>query len=144
MSNGPLPTTLSFLSSLPSLSNGSKVRFLGCVTKYTLSTGTLELQHTYPPPPAINVIALVDVTLLLEGLKREDMQVGEWVNVVGYVEEIIKEGKRKRVDERDGDGGTGRVRRVRVKAVMLWSAGGVRIGDYERAMEERMNIANGR
>jgi len=29
--------------------------------------------------------------------------------------------------------------RVRVQAVMLWSAGGLKIGEYEKAVEGRMS-----
>jgi len=136
MSNGPLASTLVFLSSLPSLPTGSKVRFLGCVTHYALASGTLTLQHAYPPPSAGNAIAMVDVTLLLEGLRREDMEVGAWVNVIGYVEE----GERRMKGRREGDGGgsVGVSVQVRVKAIMLWSAGGVKVGEYERVLEERI------
>lgn len=140
MTAGPLPTTLTFLSSLPSIPAGQKVRFLGCVTHYALSSGNLSLQHAYPSTQACNNIALVDVNLLLEGLKREDMQVGTWVNVVGYVEGRVKgRGENGAV----GEGGGREVVKVRVKAVMLWSAGGVEIGKYERALEGRLRATKG-
>ena len=126
MSNGPLATTLTFLSSLPTFPLNSKVRFLGCVTHYALSSGTLTLQHAYPTSTVEKVVALVDVNLLLAGLKREDMQLGAWVNVMGYVEKVI------------GVKGEGECVKVRVKAVMLWSAGGVKVGEYERILEQRI------
>jgi len=140
MSNGPLASTLVFLSSLPSVPAGSKVRFFGCVTHYALSSGTLTLQHAYPSPPTINAIALVDVTLLLEGLKREDIEVGAWVNVIGYVEDVVKDAGRKMNGKRKEEGQVeaGGPVKVRVKAVMLWSAGGVKVGEYERVLEERI------
>lgn len=91
--------------------------------------------------------------MILEGLEREDTQVGAWVNVLGYVEGVLEEGKRERGQ---GKGKTGlakrkgdriregpRVGRVRVRAVMLWSAGGVKIGEYERTLEERLKLDNG-
>ena len=150
MSNGPLPTRLVFLSDLPTQAHRNKVRFLGCVTRYTLSAGVLELQHAYHPPPKVPTIALVDVNVVLEGLKREDTQVGAWINVVGYVEEVVKEGKRAqgqaqekmgpatRNGERVREGP--RVVRVRVQAVVLWNAGGVKIGEYERTLENRLKL----
>ena len=153
MSNGPLPTCLVFLSDLPTQAHGNKIRFLGCVTRYTLSTGVLELQHAYHPPPKIPTIALVDVNVVLEGLKREDTQVGAWINVVGYVEEVVKEGKRgqgqvqenmdsaTRNGERVREGP--RVVRVRVQAIVLWNAGGVKIGEYERTLENRLKLEEG-
>ena len=139
MSNGPLPTTITFLAQLPTHPQGTKVRFLGCVTKYDLSTGVLELQHTYPTTFDTMVVALVDVNLLLENLKREDIVVGAWVNIVGYIEEIMN--KKEKVRVLDGNMGQGRIPRVdlvKVQAIMLWSAGSVKIGEYERALAERL------
>ncbi len=140
MSNGPIASTLVFLSSLPSLPAGSKVRFLGCVTHYALASGTLTLQHAHSLSTAINAIALVDVTLLLEGLKREDMEVGAWVNVIGYVEDMVREGGRRmhRIPKEKGGVEVGGPVLVKVKAIMLWSAGGVKVGEYERVLEERI------
>ena len=153
MSNGPLPSRLVFLSDLPTQAHGNKVRFLGCVTRYTLSTGVLELQHAYHPPPKIPTIAVVDVNVVLEGLKREDTQVGAWINVVGYVEEMVREGKRGQgqVQEKMGPATRNgervregpRVVRVRVQAIVLWNAGGVKIGEYERTLENRLKLEEG-
>ena len=153
MNNGPLPTRLVFLSDLPTQAHGNKVRFLGCVTRYTLSTGVLELQHAYRPPPKIPTIALVDVNVVLEGLKREDTQVGAWINVVGYVEEAVREGKRGQGQGQEKMGPATRngekvregpkVVRVRVQAIMLWNAGGVKIAEYERTLENRLKLEEG-
>lgn len=160
MNNGPLPTRLIFLSDLATQPHGTKVRFLGCVTRYNLSTGVLELQHTHhhPPPTKTSTVALVDVNVVLEGLKREDTQVGAWINVVGYVEEVLREGSRRGQRQRQGQGqektvlatgkgeevGEGsRMVRVRVQAIMLWNAGGVKIGGYERTLEERLELEKG-
>ena len=153
MNNGPLPTTLVFLSDLPSQAHGDKVRFLGCVTRYSISTGVLELQHVSQHSPARTIIALVDVNVILESLKREDTEVGAWVNVVGYVEEVLKDGKRQQGQEqgkaiptkKNGDCAREgpRAMMVRVHAVMLWSAGAVKIGEYEKVLEERLKLEGG-
>ncbi|KAL8782216.1 MAG: hypothetical protein Q9213_005582 [Squamulea squamosa] len=138
MSSGPLPTRLIFLSDLPTCSRDEKVRFLGCVSNYNVSTATLNLQHAYPASSSnAHVTAAVDVNIVLERLKHTDTQVGEWVNVMGYVQGVeeqrggnkgVKYGNGKRVSE-------GKV--VRVQAVMLWSAGGVKVWEYEKALEMR-------
>ena len=120
--------------------------------RYTLSTGVLELQHAYHPSLRMPTVALVDVNVILEGLKREETLVGAWINVVGYVVEVLKEGKSGQ-GQRQGQAKTGlmtekedkgeeasRVVRVRVQAVMLWNAGGVRIGEYERTLEEKLKL----
>ncbi|OAX80266.1 hypothetical protein ACJ72_05408 [Emergomyces africanus] len=92
MSQGPadpLPATRVFLSEIPRLPSGSKVRFLGCVSSYNISIGSLTLDHNYPitsrPIPSISV----DVNLLLESLKATDLQVGSWLNVLGYIRERL-------------------------------------------------------
>ena len=88
--------------------------------------------------------------MVLETLKREDTLVGAWVNVLGYVEEVLKAGKREQ-RQGQGEAGTGvkrgvtsgearRALRVKVQAIMLWSAGGVKIGEYERTLEERLKL----
>ena len=93
--------------------------------------------------------------MVLEGLKREDTQVGAWINVVGYVEEVVREGKRGQgqgqVQEKMGPGTRNRERvskgprvmRVRVQAIVLWNAGGVKIGEYERTLENRLKLEEG-
>lgn len=96
--------------------------------------------------------------MVLEGLKREDTQVGAWINVVGYVEEVLREGSRRGQRQRQGQGqgktvlatgkgeevGEGsRMVRVRVQAIMLWNAGGVKIEGYERTLEERLELEKG-
>ncbi|KAL9611569.1 MAG: hypothetical protein Q9167_003788 [Letrouitia subvulpina] len=122
MSNGPLPTTLVFISDLQSITPGEKVRFLGCVNGYDASTGTLTVHHAYPPPPHKCAVALVDVNILLSTLKSTDTQTGEWINVIGYVQ------------EREVELGN---KEVRVQAIMLWSAGSIKLTDYEEAVKER-------
>lgn len=62
-----------------------------------------------------------------------DMQRGEWVNVVGYVEgrtTNLRPESRARMDRSDEVVG------VKVQAVMLWSAAGVNVGKYEKTLAE--------
>ncbi|MCJ1244570.1 hypothetical protein MMC30_001768 [Trapelia coarctata] len=120
----PLPSTLVFLSDLPHLPSGSKVRFLGCVSRYSTQSGNLYLQHAYPKPVAgkqaeKEVTAVADLELLGDTVKTTDTQIGEWVNVIGTVGE-----KSKTMD-------------TRIKAVMLWSASGIKLEEYEKAVEGR-------
>ena len=115
----------------------------------------MELQHAYPPPPHTPTVALVDVNVVLESLKREDMQVGAWVNVMGYAGEVLREGKRGRGQgngqrktllakkKEDGVPEGPRAVRVRVQAIMLWSAGAIKVGEYEGTLEERSKMEKG-
>lgn len=63
--------------------------------------------------------AVVNLELLGETIKTTDTQIGEWVNVIGTVGEKSKSNG------------------VRIKAVMLWSAGGIKLEEYEKAVEGR-------
>ena len=73
----------------------------------------------------------MDIELLLETLKREDVQIGEWVNVIGYVQQGV-----------EGEGKTAAAGKdstqVRVQAVMLWSAGRINLREYEKALAGRL------
>ncbi|KAL8729182.1 MAG: hypothetical protein Q9166_004921 [cf. Caloplaca sp. 2 TL-2023] len=140
MSYGPPPTRLVLLSDLPSCTAGEKVRFLGCVSDYTPLTGTLNLQHAYPPSLASHTRAAVDVNLLLETLNSTDIEVGEWVNVMGYVQEVEEEKGMKDIMRFGGVRGVGLGKFVKVQALVLWSAVGVKLWEYERAVEMRKNM----
>ena len=87
--------------------------------------------------------ALVDVNLLLSTLKTTDTQVGEWVNVIGYLElsnEASTSRQQQRGVERAQKRGGKMTRVYGVQAIMLWSAGALRIADYERVLEERKRL----
>jgi hypothetical protein len=73
----------------------------------------------------------------MESLKATDLRFGEWLNIIGYVpfppngEEAKKE---RSIDLNP---------RIAVQAVMLWSAGAIRLGEYEQILAERlMNETN--
>ena len=86
-----------------------------------------EKEESKSKKPDKMVIALVDITLVRGSMKATDTMKGEWVNVVGYVQREQKEKEKEK-------GG------VRVQALMVWSAEGVRVTEYERAVEEREKL----
>ena len=144
MNNGPLPTRLVFLSDLARLAPGTKVRFLGCIANYNARTGQLTVQHAYPPPPCLCPTALVDVNLLLDNMKSNDTDVGEWVNVIGYIDaesaRIEGQGKDSQIcNRRHADKEMrGVLAGARVQAVMLWSAGAIKLAEYESTLAARI------
>lgn len=79
----------------------------------------------------------MDVNLLLSTLKTTDTQRGEWVNVVGYVDGRIT---KSRLESRAQKGRLDEVVGVKVQAIMLWSAGDVKVGEYEKTLEERKHV----
>ncbi|PGG97695.1 hypothetical protein GX51_07206 [Blastomyces parvus] len=146
---GPLPTTRAFLSEIPSLPTGAKIRFLGCVSSYNPSTGHLTLEHNYPirsrPPsaPAPPSIA-VDINLLLESLTATDIQVGAWLNVLGYIRERRpsppnnQNNYNNNKESPAATAATGAVgtRSIYIEAVMVFSADAVQLGEYERVLQD--------
>ncbi|KAH8596470.1 CST complex subunit Ten1 [Bisporella sp. PMI_857] len=124
---GPLPSSLVLLSELQKCTLGEKVRFLGCVTAYSTKSATLTLQHNYPP--GHKVIALVEVELLLSTLKSNETQVGEWVNVIGYIKQA-----------QEADDHHVSLVNVIVQALVLWSSGPIKLEDYETVLEQRRSV----
>ena len=101
------------------------LRVADSVTQYSTKSGMLCLQHSQLSAlhePFSVMVVVVDVNLLVGSLKTTDTQIGEWVNVVGYVDGRVKEGTRVE---------------VMVKALMLWSAGAINVSEYEAAVEGR-------
>ena len=154
MSSAPPPTTLTLLSQIPSHAPGSKLRFLGYVSSYDTHSGILELQHAYPKSSTKTIRALVDVNVILETLRRDDLEVGAWVNVLAYVNPDQAESDTKRLSSErhrakpsasgaTSEGGNSTIK-VKLQAVMLWSAGAIKIADYERAVESKMHLDNPR
>ncbi len=108
------------------------------------------LKHRYPAladdhnrtvPTGVAVTARVNIEHVLESVKSEDLQVGAWVNVVGYVQRAPRSRSRSRRPAGTaagiGGAGSGIRRGSKVQAVMLWSAGAVKLDAYERAVEMR-------
>lgn len=88
-----------------------------------MASGQLTLQHQFPTSTEIQ--ALVDVRLLLEKLAAEQTSVGEWVNVIGYVNSPPPASTTLSTKRKRG------ISTVYVQALMLWSAGSLDIGRYE-------------
>jgi hypothetical protein len=89
----------------------------GSVDEYVVKTATLRLKHNYPASePAL--VADVDIELILEVMKRNYLDVGTWLNVIGHVQ------------HRQEDG-------VSVQAVAIWDAGNIDLVAYQRAVEKR-------
>ncbi|KAI2625023.1 CST complex subunit Ten1 [Hypoxylon sp. NC1633] len=120
MSGGPLPSVRCLLSNLHTKHVGDKVRFLGCVTAYSTRSATLTLQHEYPKD---NKAAVgVDVTLLLENLKSEQTEIGQWVHVIGYITSQMSAQAAM----------TSHTSSTAVQALVLWIAEDLDILAYER------------
>ncbi|KAF2682928.1 hypothetical protein K458DRAFT_305669 [Lentithecium fluviatile CBS 122367] len=114
---GPVASNLVLLGELGECAPGTKVRFLGCVHEYVIQTATLRLKHDYPHSDAPK-ITNVNIEHVLESIKRTAVDVGAWINVIGYVERRNETG-------------------IFVQAVAVWDAGNVDLEAYEQAVEKR-------
>lgn len=102
---------------------------------YNVSTGHLILEHNYPrrrtDPPTMSV----DINALLESVTPDELHVGAWVNVVGYVRNASYLSK-----WRDAIAGPYPKGRMYVDAIMIFSAGAVALDEYERILREAQNV----
>lgn len=84
----------------------------------------------------------MDITLLLETIKAEDLQVGAWLNVIGYVrqdEDEERQRQRHRKDQTTSSSSSSSSA-IYVEAVMIFSAGAVNIGEYERILRDAQEV----
>lgn len=82
------------------------------------------LEHNYPPGNSL--AADVDIRLLLNTIKSGETQIGEWVNVIGYIEKD-QPGKHTKTEPL----------RVLVQALVLWSTGPLKLQVYERSFDQQ-------
>ncbi|KAF1808414.1 hypothetical protein P152DRAFT_385522, partial [Eremomyces bilateralis CBS 781.70] len=115
----PIPSQLILLSDLPKVDPTEKVRFLSCVQSYDPAKG-LILGHNCQSRLGAQVSAVVEISHLLPDISPQLLQVGEWVNVIGYVQENPGNTSFKPEPQH-----------VPIQAVMLWSAGAIDIAEYE-------------
>lgn len=84
--------------------------------------------------------ALVDLNVVLGSTVRADLEVGAWVNVIGYIERVVKvvaKSKHGQLAFRN-DGHVEAQVQVQVHAVMIWGAGALKIQQYEKIVEDRV------
>lgn len=93
----------------------------GSVDEYFVPTATLRLKHNYPAASTAEIVN-VEVVHVLERIKSHEMEVGSWINVIGYVERRKEKG-------------------VFVQAITVWSAGNVNLSAYEQAVEAKKAAA---
>ncbi|KAF8465092.1 CST complex subunit Ten1 [Kalaharituber pfeilii] len=138
MSLGPNPASLTLLENLAQFPLRSKVRFLGCIKVYHSASSTLIVTHTtmYKSPsssssssslssslPRKTKTATVDIAIVVEQIRIGELQIGDWVNVLGYITDM------------QADGAT-----VCIQGIQIWSAGGIDLGKYERQLREKENV----
>ncbi|KAJ5948595.1 hypothetical protein N7454_001902 [Penicillium verhagenii] len=149
--NGPRPSTRTFLCDLPCLAADSKIRFLGCVRQYDVAVGHLVLEHNYPRTKEEPSMVSVDINAVLETLTAEDLSVGTWLNVLGYVRESTTPEPSFSSSQMDSQlsfsqpatrTSNSKVasRPVYIEAVMVYRAGAIALGEYERILQHVQDV----
>lgn len=96
----------------------SLIRF--SVDEYIVKSANLRLKHDYPASHAPK-LANVNIEHVLESVKRREIDVGSWINVIGYIERRKEEG-------------------IHIQAIAVWDAGNVNLDAYQRAVERRNEV----
>jgi hypothetical protein len=91
---------------------------LRSVDEYLLESATLRLKHDHLPSSGTRKPANVNIQHVLESVQRHEVDVGSWINVIGYVERRKEKG-------------------VHVQAIAVWDAGNVDLHAYQSAVEKR-------
>ncbi|KAI1189136.1 CST complex subunit Ten1 [Nemania serpens] len=102
------------------------------ITAYSTHTAQVTLKHNYPRGNG-HVEALVDVNLLLQTLNSEQTDIGQWVNVIGYLTFINPAVPLAAIDPRHPSR-SNTVTRVGVQALIFWIARDLDLGTYEKSM----------
>ncbi|KAJ5218946.1 uncharacterized protein N7498_001045 [Penicillium cinerascens] len=143
--SGPRPSSRAFLHELPCLPADSKIRFLGCVRQYNVNIGHLVLEHHYPRSKEEPSMVFVDVNAVLEDLTSEELRVGSWLNVLGYVRDTTPPDasfSSQQGSQQSNEALPVKVspRPVYVEAVMVFSAGAIALGEYERILRNAQDV----
>ncbi|KAI5860102.1 CST complex subunit Ten1 [Durotheca rogersii] len=102
----------------------------GAVTGYSTQSATLTLQHEYPKGSKAKVGA--DVTLLLQNLKSEQTDIGQWVHVIGYITSIGQ--ALAKATTTSEIAAPAAIASVGVQALVLWTAEDLDISSYEQTL----------
>lgn len=131
----PEPSHLVLFNQVHVQHPGTKIRVLACVHEYKIDTGTLVLkgEYEYAVTASSSSIIFASIDNVLESIKSDLLQVGAWVNIVGYVKpptQITLPSKRRRESSKMLSVPT-------LEVLVIWSAGAIKLSDYQSAMRSR-------
>lgn len=107
------------------------------VSRYDVVRGRLELEHSFPPlqgrakrkdPLKASRRVSVDIYHVLKTITRDQLQVGSWLNVFGY----IRSDTQAKEDNNNSQ--------LYVEAVMISDAGAIRMVEYEQSLTDMQSI----
>jgi len=94
-------------------------------------SATLTLEQGFPKPARVK--AEVDVTLQLENLKAENVQVGQWINVMGIVTSISHAGE-------SGGSREDSPSLVAIQALLLWPVHSLDIHCHDKELDRMRSV----
>lgn len=131
------------MTNLPSICLNNSVR------QYDVTVGHLILEHNYPRSKTEPSTVSVDINAVLENLTSEELRVGSWLNVLGYVREStpassLPSSQQDSQHSIEAPSTTVLVkvppRPVYVDAVMVFPAGAIALGEYERILRKVQDV----
>jgi hypothetical protein len=130
----PEPTHLILLDQIHVQPPGRKIRVLGCVHEYKIETATLVLkgEYDFTPNAPQHLIIFAGIHNVLESIKSDLLQVGAWVNIVGYVKppthvHVAAPSRKRRKSSKMLSIPT-------LEVLLIWSAGAIKLTDYQSAV----------
>lgn len=98
------------------------------VENYVEAEGVLEVFHHFPKRRQAITKAHVNITSILDVVTKEHLETGAWVNIIGYISAPPH-----------GYNGLAAqaVELPYIHALMVWSADGINLSEYEKALTER-------
>lgn len=113
--------------------------------QYDISVGHLTLEHNYPLNKSDPHTVSVDINAVLGNLRWEDLRVGSWLNVLGYIRESTPQTpsfSSSQQSSQQSNEPPARVPRrpVYVEAIMVFPAGAIALGEYERILRTAQDI----
>jgi hypothetical protein len=114
------------------------------VRQYNVGIGHLILEHNYPRSREEPSTVSVDINAVLEDLTSEELRVGSWLNVLGYVRDTTPPATSfsSQQSSQSNEALPAKVapRPVYIEAVMVFSAGAIALGEYERILRNAQDV----
>lgn len=115
-----------------------------------MNAGHLILEHNYPRSKSDPSTVAVDINVVLEDVTSEELRVGSWLNVLGYVRDsalptssIYSTQQSSQESSEITTTATSRTvppRPVYVEAIMVFPAGAIELGEYERILRNALDV----
>jgi hypothetical protein len=147
--NGPVASKFVFLKDVATLPPNTKVRLLGwyaspgvesslatnsrsSIVDHDTAKGQIILEHAYPKNAKPSPHMLVDIDLVLESIEPSILSTGSWINVIGYTRSTQRGVRKSKAKLRQPEDESSFL-----QAVLVWTAGALKITDYEITLEEQ-------